>query len=143
MEPNHTTSPHAALTEAMISSIADAPAAKRRSLQRILELRLQGLGALKIANLLNEEGIRGRGNGAWYACSVRRQLRTLGCSTSAADLVWVPLPPGQEPPPVGRPWKGLLVGHRIAGMVEATERTRVLLRVELRASSTPPQRNSR
>lgn len=112
---------------------ADAPAAKRRSLQRILELRLQGCGALRIANLLNEEGLRGAQSGKWYPCSVRRQLIALGLSTSSADLVWCPLPPGQDPPPLGKPWTGKIVGQRIRGLVEATEKDKVLLRVQLQS----------
>jgi site-specific DNA recombinase len=48
-----------------------ANASEQRTLKRLLALRKQGLGYLKVATILNEEGHKTKRGGPWQAMSVR------------------------------------------------------------------------
>jgi hypothetical protein len=116
---------NADITKALVG---DQIPARQVAMQRIVELRLSGLGTIKIAQMLNAEGHVGRLGGSWHHPSVRRQLARLGLGTSSPGTVWVPT--GQGPAlELGSEWEGEFRGIPIKGRVEASGGGRALIRV--------------
>lgn len=106
--------------EALCKALAtDGPPKHLRTLSRIIELRMgEGLGFIRIAQRLNQEGHTGRLGKPFSFVTVRRQIQSMDLGTLSPNTCMCVLQQGEEVPELGQTWTGRFREWTLTGTVE-------------------------